>query len=476
MELVLRYSDGSSWSSSSGGTAMATIGEPLKWESYDADKIYLQNLWEIGGGGHGKGQLGSSGGGAWYYAPHEYIDLQRIPQGTPLSPPGAATATWQPAVQKPAFENLVVRSVPPIQVLPDVAAKTVRQLGPGHFFFDLGREIQGGLKLQVSAAKPLRVTVRFAEELLKAPPPPPPPPPPAQCVERVQESLGKPTLAQLSCAGTGAGSVITGVSFASFGTASGSCSDPESSGANTFKIGRCNAKNTTELVKALCVGEKECAVESSTRFFGEPCHHTHKWLDIAVHCSGAEGREAAARSGESTFGLEAGPGEDKTCITDNTSLVGRPCFDMRTGSRYEDVWTIPKSETPRAVQNHEYLEGRFGELIFNDSSVTAADVKIGAWVARQRYAYPAQMTSSSDDLDRVFELCRYTSEATSLDLYADSNARQRSADCMADDNVAMRLAYGTSGSLALQRFMMRQALTLCGAGKLGGGHCRAEWT
>ena len=47
---------------------------------------------------------------------------------------------------------------------------------------------------------------------------------------------------------------------------------------------------------------------------------------------------------------------------------------------------------------------------------------------------------------------------------------------MADDNVAMRLAYGTSGSLALQRFMMRQALTLCGAGKLGGGHCRAEWT
>ena len=106
---MLRYSDGSSWSSSGGGTAMATVGEPLKWESYDADKIYLQNLWEIGGGGHGKGQLGSSGGGAWYYAPHEYIDLQRIPQGTPLSPPGAAAATWQPAVQKPAFPNLVVR-------------------------------------------------------------------------------------------------------------------------------------------------------------------------------------------------------------------------------------------------------------------------------------------------------------------------------------------------------------------------------
>jgi hypothetical protein len=47
---------------------------------------------------------------------------------------------------------------------------------------------------------------------------------------------------------------------------------------------------------------------------------------------------------------------------------------------------------------------------------------------------------------------------------------------MADDNVAMRLAYATSGSLALQRFMMKQALTLCGTGKLGSGTCRAEWT
>ena len=86
------------------------------------------------------------------------------------------------------------------------------------------------------------------------------------------------------------------------------------------------------------------------------------------------------------------------------------------------------------------------------------------------------LNSSDENLNAVFELCRYTSEATSLDLYADSNARQRSADCMADDNVAMRLAYATSGSLALQRFMMKQALTLCGTGKLGSGTCRAEWT
>jgi alpha-L-rhamnosidase len=149
---------------------------------------------------------------------------------------------------------------------------------------------------------------------------------------------------------------------------------------------------------------------------------------------------------------------------------------MRTGSRYEDKWMIPGASQVRSVQNHEYIEGRFGELIFNDTSITSADFSVGAWVVRQRYQNPASMNSSNEHLNAVFELCRYTSEATSLDLYADSNARQRSADCMADDNVAMRLAYATSGSLALQQFMMKQALTLCGTGKLGAGTCRAEWT
>ena len=151
----------------------------------------------------------------------------------------------------------------------------------------------------------------------------------------------------------------------------------------------------------------------------------------------------------------AGPGEDKTCETNETELLGRPCFDMRTGSRYEDKWIIPGSSQIRSVQNHEYIEGRFGELIFNDT-ITSADFSVGAWVVRQRYENPAAMNSSDEHLNAVFELCRYTSEATSLDLYADSNARQRSADCMADDTVAMRLAYATSGSLALQRFMMKQ--------------------
>ena len=47
---------------------------------------------------------------------------------------------------------------------------------------------------------------------------------------------------------------------------------------------------------------------------------------------------------------------------------------------------------------------------------------------------------------------------------------------MADDNTAMRLAYATSTSLALQKWALQEALTACGTGRLGHGGCTAEWT
>lgn len=155
-ELVVRYSDGTSWNSAHGanlgnmhrgGGGIKSQAQPLSpvaWLGYDADAIFLQNLWEVGGGGHSHQQLGSSGGGAWYYAPHEYIDMSRMPVlATPLHYPGAGSAAhndWRPVAPKPTFDNLVVRPVPPMQLLSKTAA--LEQLGPGLFFFDMGREIQ----------------------------------------------------------------------------------------------------------------------------------------------------------------------------------------------------------------------------------------------------------------------------------------------------------------------------------------------
>lgn len=141
--------------------------------------------------------------------------------------------------------------------------------------------------------KPLAITVRYAEELLHLPPPPPPPAPPSQCVHMQESFSPANSIARLSCEGVSRTSTIKAVVFASFGTATGSCIDPGSSSSNTFKMGSCNAYNTSSVVQKLCLGKSSCEVPSSIKVFGEPCHHVHKWLDIAVQCSENEHRDAA---------------------------------------------------------------------------------------------------------------------------------------------------------------------------------------
>ena len=70
------------------------------------------------------------------------------------------------------------------------------------------------------------------------------------------------------------------------------------------------------------------------------------------------------------------------------------------------------------------MECRFVSLVF--SSVAPAHFNLTGW--KTHYPYdPADSSFSSSDatLDAVFELCRYTLEAASLDTYTDSNTRER---------------------------------------------------
>jgi hypothetical protein len=151
VELVITYTNGSRWSSVHGGADAPA----LKWQSYDADEIYLGHLWTKGGGSHSKEQLASSGGGAWYFYPHEYIDMGRMPpEMTPLayahSGSAASLQAWVPVVTKPALENLALRPVPPVEVS-SATAKLNRTIGPGHFLFDFGAELQVGKSLLLPA-------------------------------------------------------------------------------------------------------------------------------------------------------------------------------------------------------------------------------------------------------------------------------------------------------------------------------------
>ena len=74
------------------------------------------------------------------------------------------------------------------------------------------------------------------------------------------------------------GGLIQAVTFASFGTPTGSC-------AAGFAKGTCDAANSTAIVTAACVGKSTCVIDVSTDLFGDPCFDVVKHFDAAVTCS-----------------------------------------------------------------------------------------------------------------------------------------------------------------------------------------------
>jgi hypothetical protein len=73
-------------------------------------------------------------------------------------------------------------------------------------------------------------------------------------------------------------------------------------------------------------------------------------------------------------------------------------------------WTLAPGST---AEHHEYFEFRYVELLFDANGGTAverADFSISAWIVRLPYSESdaAAMTSSSTDLNAVWELCRYS--------------------------------------------------------------------
>jgi hypothetical protein len=83
------------------------------------------------------------------------------------------------------------------------------------------------------------------------------------------------TTASLSCP---SGQVIKSISFASYGTPSGSCPN--------FAKGTCHASTSQSNVQSLCLNKPSCSVESDNSVFGDPCSGIGKKLAIVYTCSG----------------------------------------------------------------------------------------------------------------------------------------------------------------------------------------------
>lgn len=75
-----------------------------------------------------------------------------------------------------------------------------------------------------------------------------------------------------------AGSTITKILFASYGTPSGACP--------SYATSSCNSANSTAVVEALCLHHSSCAVRAGSRTFGgDPCLGVPKALAIVAVCS-----------------------------------------------------------------------------------------------------------------------------------------------------------------------------------------------
>ena len=88
-----------------------------------------------------------------------------------------------------------------------------------------------------------------------APPTPPAPTGPVQC-----GTVGENEVLPLACAD---GSVITAISFASFGTPTGTC-------PGKLAKGSCDANSTLAIVEKACLGKTSCAITASRDVFGDP--------------------------------------------------------------------------------------------------------------------------------------------------------------------------------------------------------------
>ena len=125
---------------------------------------------------------------------------------------------------------------------------------------------------------------------------------------------------------------------------------------------------------------------------------------------------------------------------------------------------------PPTLLTHPPLsaEFRYAEVFFTDAitgarvDVTPDAFALSFWRVRYRYddASAARMKTASPDLDSVFDLCATTLRITTLDMYADSNTRQRSLDCMADDTTAALSHYATTSELAFPRMAAQQIMFL----------------
>ncbi|WP_406144646.1 family 78 glycoside hydrolase catalytic domain [Streptomyces sp. NBC_01012] len=136
-QLEITYSDGS----------RATIGSGDDWKARGQDGLLPP---------------GGSAGSSFFAVPQEHWDLRNEPVG--WTEPGFDDTAWSSPATRPAVGGLVPALIEPVR-LHDVIPASVTEVADGRWLVDLGREIAGGLALEVTGAAGDTLEVRLGEEL-----------------------------------------------------------------------------------------------------------------------------------------------------------------------------------------------------------------------------------------------------------------------------------------------------------------------
>ena len=175
---------------------------------------------------------------------------------------------------------------------------------------------------------------------------------------------------------------ISSITFASFGTVTGSCGHGASAPPNTFKKGSCDSRTSKTVLEKLCVGKAACEVAINVHTFGEPCHLVHKKLAWDVDCKATTIATAITDEVEAAdtstvlidFGLEMQGGVNFTFTNVSTAgaqinvklseeLLPEACAStscataikvpMRTTNNFDNTWTLRAGT--QTIMQHEYV-------------------------------------------------------------------------------------------------------------------------
>jgi len=401
----------------------ATFGSSPAWAAFNADSYFNPGC---------DSTTPCVSDPSWFLQPSENVDARQEQVGwsLPSASYNASTPGWTLAAGQAPFDvPLVARPTLPMAVTEHVAPAFVQVLGPGHWFIAFERELQGALRLTFTGGADIdgqTVAVRLGEEMTSWEPP-------TvmykmrtgntylnswtlreglQTVEQheylefryVEVQAVEPPPQAGQCALTAPGDYTTPLTLA--------CSEADSTVVDVLFAswgtpkGACNASGN---------GANTFAVDAA-------CNFSQTSAVISSLCMGREG--CTFTPSDALFG-----GVDPCHLVDKYLAVAVECAPL------------PGRAARRAQASSLEL-------------VTAE-----AWVLTYPASYPASFVSSSADLNAVYDFCRYTVVATALDMFTDSNTRQRSVICAEALHVNILMQFATSTEIALQRYTLEYTIS-----------------